>query len=188
MTYPSPERLEAVVRVLLEAHALAPGHERAEAEALWAAVQRSAPHTHAPFDSAWFARLLAPDAGPRDGLGSAVRESAAEPVRSAAESGVAERRQDWGEAPDITGFVGRAEELETLTRWVRDERCRVVTVLGMGGIGKTSLAARLAQQVASGFERIYWRSLRDALPVSDWLAAAVGFLSDQQVIPPTADS
>ena len=27
-----------------------------------------------------------------------------------------------------------------------------------------------------------------ALPVSEWLAGAIGFLSDQQVVPPSADS
>jgi hypothetical protein len=40
----------------------------------------------------------------------------------------------------------------------------------MGGIGKTSLATRLAHDVASSFERVYWRSLRDVPPISNWLA------------------
>src|SRR5207245_8314159 len=38
------------------------------------------------------------------------------------------------------------------------------------------------------FERVYWRSLRDAPPVSEWLSGAIGFLSDQQVVPPAAES
>lgn len=58
----------------------------------------------------------------------------------------------------------------------------------MGGIGKTSLAARLAQQVAPRFEYVYWRSLRDALPTSEWLGGAISFLSEQQVVPPPTDS
>src|SRR5205085_12478910 len=61
-------------------------------------------------------------------------------------------------------------------------------VLGMGGVGKTSLAARLAQDVALDLERVYWRSLRDAPPVTDWLAGAIGFLSDQQRVPPTTEA
>src|SRR5207253_2727958 len=65
---------------------------------------------------------------------------------------------------------------------------RLVAILGMGGIGKTSLATRLAQEVAPDFECVYWRSLRDAPPVSDWLAGAIGFLSDQQVVPAVAES
>jgi hypothetical protein len=58
----------------------------------------------------------------------------------------------------------------------------------MGGIGKTSLAARLAHEVAPRFERVYWRSLRDAPPPGEWLSGAIGFLSEQQVVPPAAES
>src|SRR5207244_7525376 len=96
--------------------------------------------------------------------------SRARPVESAGDRAAVERRQDWGEAPDVLGFVGRTEELAVLSRWVLDERSRLVAVVGMGGIGKTSLVARLAEGVVPSFERIYWRGLRDAPPISDWLA------------------
>jgi hypothetical protein len=43
-----------------------------------------------------------------------------------------ERAQDWGEAPDTLGFVGRVEELDLLHRWVLDDRNRVVALLGFG--------------------------------------------------------
>jgi hypothetical protein len=66
------------------------------------------------------------------------------------------------EAPDTMDFVGRADDLAVLLRWVLDEHCRVVAVLGIGGVGKTNLAARLAQDVAPSFERVYRRSLRNA--------------------------
>src|SRR5207245_1277755 len=35
---------------------------------------------------------------------------------------------------------------------------------------------------------VYWRSLRDAPPPLEWLAGAIGFLSDQQVVPPATES
>ena len=60
----------------------------------------------------------------------------------------------------------------------------MVAVLGLGGIGKTILAARLAQDVTPAFQHVYWRSVRDALPISEWLTGAIGFLSDQRVVPP----
>ena len=47
---------------------------------------------------------------------------------------------DWGEAPDVTFFLGRRGELATLQQWVVEDRCRLVALLGMGGIGKTSLS------------------------------------------------
>ena len=38
----------------------------------------------------------------------------------------------------------------------------MVSVLGMGGIGKSALAVTLMHQVAPHFEVVLWRSLRDA--------------------------
>src|SRR5262249_25953302 len=36
--------------------------------------------------------------------------------------------------------------------------------------------------------RVYWRSLRNAPPVTEWLAGAIGFLSDYEVLPPPSES
>ena len=33
------------------------------------------------------------------------------------------------------------------------------------------------------FDRVYWRSLRNAPPCAEWLAGAIPFLSGQQVLP-----
>ena len=65
------------------------------------------------------------------------------------------------------------------------DRCRLVVVLGLGGIGKTTLTARLAQEVAPHFEAFCWRSLRNAPQVEDWLAAAIRALSPFQAALPS---
>ena len=44
-----------------------------------------------------------------------------------------------------TPFIGRAQELETLEDWVADPACRLITITGAGGSGKTRLAAKLAE-------------------------------------------
>lgn len=79
----------------------------------------------------------------------------------------------WGEAVDVSAFHGRGEELSVLKRWVLNDRCRLITLLGMGGIGKTALAVKLAEQVKDQFEVVIWRSLRNAPPLqellTDWL-------------------
>ena len=183
--FPSAERLRALIGAFLDAGSLTPGRETALARELWAAAEREAPRMRTPFDAEWFAVLLAVHAAPTSAPGTDAPRTV---PGTDLWTGTAARARDWGEAPDTMGFVGRSEELELLRRAVLEERCRLVAVLGMGGIGKTSVAARLAQQVAPSFDRVYWRSLRNAPPVGDWLAGAIGFLSDQQVVPPPSES
>ncbi|MBD2460345.1 pentapeptide repeat-containing protein [Oscillatoria sp. FACHB-1407] len=54
---------------------------------------------------------------------------------------------DWGEAIDVSIFYGRTQELDTLTQWINGDRCRLIAILGIGGMGKSSLAAKVAQQL-----------------------------------------
>ena len=93
----------------------------------------------------------------------------------------------WGEAIDVSLFYGRTAELNRLRQWVLDDRCRLIALLGMGGIGKTALSVKLAQQLAenhssasSSFQYIIWRSLRNAPPLDSLLSDLIPFLSDQQ--------
>ncbi|MBD2122585.1 NB-ARC domain-containing protein [Trichocoleus sp. FACHB-262] len=90
--------------------------------------------------------------------------------------------QDWGEAIDVSIFYGRADELSTLRQWVQQDRCRLVTLLGMGGIGKTALSVKVGEQLQGEFEYLIWRSLRDAPPLPELLATLIKFLSRQQDI------
>jgi hypothetical protein len=59
----------------------------------------------------------------------------------------------------------------------------------MGGIGKTSLATKLAQQLQKQFQYLIWRSLRNAPPIKDLLTDLILFLSQQQEVnlPETVD-
>jgi transcriptional regulator with XRE-family HTH domain len=187
LNYPEAQHLKALIVALLQAGGLTVGHELEEAQELWAAVLREAPRMRTPLDQVWLAALLAERGAPRQTPEQARDVNPTSPAVSAHEDGAVERRQDWGEAPDVIDFVGRTDELATVRDWVLLERCRLAVVLGMGGIGKTALAARLAQDVAPNFQRVYWRSLRDALPTIEWLAGAIGFLSDQQLVPPEGE-
>ncbi len=89
-------------------------------------------------------------------------------------------QQDWGEAIDVSVFYGRSSELATLETWIQVDRCRLVGVLGMGGIGKTALSIKLAEQIQEQFEYVIWRSLRNAPPLETLLRELVPFLSQQQ--------
>jgi WD40 repeat protein len=105
--------------------------------------------------------------------------------------------QDWGEAVDVSIFHGRELERSRLKQWIvggtsdewflgndthspLDRPCRLVAVLGMGGIGKTVLSVKTAKEIVTNFQYVIWRSLRNAPPMETLLHDWVAFLSDQQ--------
>ncbi|KJH69454.1 WD40 domain-containing protein [Aliterella atlantica] len=81
------------------------------------------------------------------------------------------QRVDWGEAPDVSQFCGRGAQLAKLEEWVMQQRCRMLAIVGMGGIGKTTIVTRLAQQLVDTeqFDIVVWRSLRQAPPLKELL-------------------
>jgi predicted ATPase/DNA-binding CsgD family transcriptional regulator len=62
-----------------------------------------------------------------------------------------EKAQLTGFPAPLTSFVGRAEEIVTLTRLLQRPSVRQVTLTGPGGIGKTRLALQVAEQIAHEF-------------------------------------
>jgi WD40 repeat protein/transcriptional regulator with XRE-family HTH domain len=155
-SYPKAERLKAFIALALQQHVFLAGNEAEEIRALWRAA-----HQKVLLDELWLQALLSQQALP---LVDVATEQTRDPDVMSTTSAGSEPRVDWGDALDVSTFYGREEELSLLTRWVGEQRCRVVSVLGMGGIGKSALAVTLMHQVARQFEVVIWRSLRDAPP------------------------
>jgi predicted ATPase/DNA-binding CsgD family transcriptional regulator len=78
---------------------------------------------------------------------------------------------------DVTSFVGRRRELTDVKRLLSSSR--LVTLIGMGGVGKTRLALRVGADVQRGFADGVWlvelAGLRDAGLVGQTVAAGLGF-------------
>jgi predicted ATPase/DNA-binding SARP family transcriptional activator len=85
-----------------------------------------------------------------------------------------------------TSFVGRIEELAELDRLLAEPGCRLLTLHGLGGAGKTRLAHALATQVGARFAQgVAWVGLEtvdSAEALSTAIAAALG-----RELPPRGD-
>ncbi|PZV19631.1 MAG: hypothetical protein DCF20_01085 [Pseudanabaena sp.] len=89
---------------------------------------------------------------------------------------------DLKEAQQVRNFYGRTAELQQLEQWLMGDRYQIVTILGMGGMGKTSLASQLAHQFKEEFEFTIWRSLRNAPSFESILTDILQFLSHPQLL------
>ena len=102
------------------------------------------------------------------------QQQAAEPVRQYPSDVTSGRPRLT--AP-VTSFVGRERELADCIQRLSSDSCRLLTLLGPGGVGKTRLALRAAQQLearfANGFVAVPLASVADAAAVPLALAAAL---------------
>jgi WD40 repeat protein len=88
---------------------------------------------------------------------------------------------DWGESVEVLKIVGRTQELSILTEWIAKRGCRLVTILGTGGIGKSTCARSIATHVTEMFKgRVIWRSLREARPPLDVIVELIQYCSKSQ--------
>lgn len=162
-SYPKVEHLKQVIALAVKQQAFPIGDEAQEIRALWKVA-----HQKVPLDEHWLSTLLLQQHSSQEqALRLLVESIPTVPVEETMSSAAVLQRPepglrvDWDDALAVPVFYGREEELAKLSRWVLQERTRVVSVLGMGGIGKSTLSVRSMYQLAEHFEVVIFRSLRE---------------------------
>lgn len=72
-------------------------------------------------------------------------------------------------APQIINFYNRETELEYLSSWILDQNTRLISVLGLNGIGKTTLVKKTVDLNLERFEIIIWKNLKFPKPLESML-------------------
>jgi hypothetical protein len=63
-------------------------------------------------------------------------------------------------APKITHFYGRETELQTLSHWLTTQNTRLISILGLPGIGKTTLVRQFIDLNLQNFDVVVWKSIK----------------------------
>jgi hypothetical protein len=67
---------------------------------------------------------------------------------------------DLNLAPKIIHFYDRATQLTTLSHWLTHQNTRLISVLGLPGIGKTTLVKQWVDLNLQHFEIVIWKSIK----------------------------
>ncbi|MGK7921787.1 MAG: NB-ARC domain-containing protein [Trichodesmium sp.] len=68
--------------------------------------------------------------------------------------------QDLTLAPKIINFYSRETELKTLSDWLANQNIRLISVLGISGMGKTTLVRHCIDLNQQLFDVIIWKSIK----------------------------
>lgn len=91
---------------------------------------------------------------------------------------------NWDSAPDIEPFYDREKELVQLRQWIVADRSRLVVLYGMAGIGKTSLAVKIGQELEKEFDILIWRSLKQTPTLAELIAGIEDFINPGYIASP----
>ncbi|WP_293145831.1 MULTISPECIES: NB-ARC domain-containing protein [unclassified Microcoleus] len=88
--------------------------------------------------------------------------------------------QDLSEMPELGDFFDRTPQLQTLTTWILQQNSRLIALTGISGIGKTTLAVQLVQQIKEEFEYVIWCSIDASHTLDEFEHKLIQFFSQSE--------
>lgn len=86
-------------------------------------------------------------------------------------------------APKITHFYDRTTELQTLSHWLTHQNTRLISVLGLSGIGKTTLVKQFVDLNLEQFDVVVWKNLKLSQSLDGIITEILTGVNDQPVQP-----
>lgn len=83
-----------------------------------------------------------------------------------------------GHPPLGTPVYGFEEKIRILAEWIGREKCQLVTILGMGGSGKSSLAAQVMAEIQMHFDYVIWFSMQETPSFAHFMDQLTVFLAE----------
>ncbi|MFB2891600.1 CHAT domain-containing protein [Aerosakkonemataceae cyanobacterium BLCC-F50] len=88
-------------------------------------------------------------------------------------------KEDLQEAINISKsqFFGRTEELNNLENLLNERKYSLINLVGMAGIGKSSLAAKFTEKIKNRFKYVVWKDMRIASSLENTINSLLNFFS-----------
>ncbi len=87
---------------------------------------------------------------------------------------------DLSEMPELGAFFDRTPQLKTLTTSILQQNSSLITITGGLGIGKTTLAVQLVQQIKDEFEYVIWCNFDTSPTLPEFEAHLIQFFSQSE--------
>ena len=85
---------------------------------------------------------------------------------------------NWEEERDTSQFIGRSTELDQIKNLLL--QTRLLALVGRGGMGKSLLLSKAAVDLQDRFDRVIWRTLKDAKTLQELLASCLRVLTSDK--------
>jgi NB-ARC domain len=85
--------------------------------------------------------------------------------------------EDLSEKPELGTFYDRTSDRDSLTTLILQEKCRLISLTGISGIGKTTLAVKLVEDIKHNFEYVIWCNLENYPTFTEFQSHLINFFS-----------